>query len=122
MTHIPTEESRRYVRNLTLVGVPQATISAMLEIEPKTLRKHYRDEIDFSVAKANSVVAGVLYDKAVNDRDTGACIFWLKTRAKWSETMVQEGEQTLNINIKTISPKQKEEKKSGRTARTKRED
>lgn len=52
-----------------------------------TLRSLYRDELDTGSVKANSRVAENLYRKATGDGREAvvAAIFWLKTRAKWSE-------------------------------------
>ncbi len=63
-----------------------------LGVDPKTLRKHYRDEFDTGHVKANSRIAESLYRKAMGDgpQSVTACIFWLKTRAQWKETSVQE--------------------------------
>jgi hypothetical protein len=33
-------------------------------IDPKTLRKHYRDELDLGATKANAQVAGFLFTAA----------------------------------------------------------
>jgi len=73
-------------------GIPEADVARVLGIDPKTLRKHYRDEIDTGSIKANSRIAESLYRKAMGDgaQSVTACIFWLKTRAQWKETIVQE--------------------------------
>jgi hypothetical protein len=73
-------------------GVPEADIAGVLGIDPKTLRKHYRHELDHGHVKANAKVAENLYRKATGDGREAviAAIFWLKTRAGWKETMVQE--------------------------------
>src|SRR5215203_1487335 len=65
-------------------GIPEADIAMVVGIDPKTLRKHYRDELDLGSTKANAQVAGFLFNSARNGNVT-AQIFWLKTRAKWKE-------------------------------------
>jgi hypothetical protein len=57
-------------------------------IDPKTLRKYYREELDLGEAKANAQVAGFLFNAAKNGNVT-AQIFWLKTRAKWREAPLE---------------------------------
>lgn len=42
----PTEEQRRSVRVMSGFGVPQEDIAIHLEIDAKTLRKHFRRELD----------------------------------------------------------------------------
>jgi len=58
----------------------------------KTLRLHYRAELDTACSKANAKVAGALYKKAIGDgsQSVSAAIFWLKTRAKWRDTTTVE--------------------------------
>jgi len=82
--HIPTKAMRDTVTLHTLVGTPQETLCTVLGISPRTLRKHYRSELDTSVANANAKIGGALYNKAING-DTSAQMFWLKTRAGFRE-------------------------------------
>ncbi len=69
-------------------GIPELDIARVVEVDPKTLRKYYRDELDLGETKANAQVAGFLFNAAKNGNVT-AQIFWLKTRAKWRETPVE---------------------------------
>ena len=91
-SHRPDPVTRRQVEAMAAYGVPEADIARVLAIDPKTLRKHYRDEFDPGAIKASSRVAESLYRKAVGDgaQSVTAAIFWLKTRAQWKETQVQE--------------------------------
>ena len=92
-------------------GVPVADIARVLGIDPQTLRKNYRDELDTGSIKANSRMAENLYRKAMGDgpQSVTATIFWLKTRARWKETTVQEQNIThspiLRIVRHIVSPK-----------------
>jgi hypothetical protein len=83
---------QRQVEALAGYGVPEAEIAAMVEIDPKTLRKYYRHELDHGHAKANAKVAENLYRKATGDgrESVTAAIFWLKARARWKEVSVNE--------------------------------
>jgi len=84
-THHPTPEQRQTVQLHATVGTDQETIARVLGIDPKTLRKHYRDELDLALAKANATIGGALFNKAKGG-DTAAQIFWMKTQARWRET------------------------------------
>ena len=90
--HRPDEGQRRQVEAMAAYGIPEADIARVLVIDPKTLRKHYRDELDTGHIKANSRIAESLYRKALGDgsQSVTAAIFWLKTRARWKETNVTE--------------------------------
>lgn len=82
--HEPTKQTRELVSLHATMGTDQETIADLLGIDPKTLRKYYRAELDQSLAKANATIGGVLFNKA-KAGDTAAMIFWMKTRARWSE-------------------------------------
>ena len=82
--HEPTEATRQTVQLHTMVGTTQSDIARVLDIDEKTLRKYYRDELDLAKSKANATIGGALFNKAKNG-DTAAMIFWMKTQAKWAE-------------------------------------
>jgi hypothetical protein len=83
--HQPDPSQRRQVEALAAYGIPEHEISRVVAIDPKTLRKYYREELDLGETKANAQVAGFLFNSAKNGNVT-AQIFWLKTRARWKET------------------------------------
>ncbi len=87
--HEPTRATRELVQLHTMVGTRQEAIASIIGIDPKTLRKHYRAELDQSKAKANATIGGALFNKAKSG-DTTAMIFWMKTQAGWKETNVNE--------------------------------
>ena len=82
--HKPTDKMRELVGLHATMGTDQETIADLLGIDRKTLAKHYRTELNHSLAKANAKMGGTLYNKALGG-DTTAMIFWMKTRARWSE-------------------------------------
>lgn len=88
-SHEPTEKARQAVETMSAVGIPQEDIALVLDIDPKTLRKHYRAELDKSSIKSNAAIGGALYKKAMAG-DTTAMIWWTKTRMQWSEKTIQE--------------------------------
>ena len=83
--HEPTDAQRQLVQLHATIGTQQSVIADILGIDDKTLRKHYREELDQAMAKANATIGGALFNKAKNG-DTAAQIFWMKTRARWRET------------------------------------
>lgn len=84
-THKPTDATRAQVSALTSFGNTQEQIAAYLRIDADTLAKHYRYELDNATLIANERVAGVLFSKCIDDRDTTSILFWLKTRGRWRE-------------------------------------
>ena len=105
--HEPTPEQRHIVQLHATIGTPQEDIAKVIGIDPKTLRLHYRDELDLASAKANAVVGGALFNKA-KAGDTTAMIFWMKTRAGWKETHAVEhtGKDGGPIKTEDVSAKE----------------
>ena len=72
--HTPDPALRRQVEAMAGYGIPELGIAKVIGIDPKTLRKHYRSELDLGHIKANSAVAQSLFKKgdrrrpAVGDR------------------------------------------------------
>ena len=106
--HKATEANKNLVAGHARVGTTQAVIADILNIDLKTLRRYYRAELDQSLATANATIAGKLFSKAMaGDGDTAALIFWLKTRAKWSEAKDEDSEskaEPLNVTFNVSSP------------------
>ena len=106
--HTPTDKTRAEVSALCSFGITQDEISTYLNIDIKTLCKHYRKKLDTGAIKANAAMAKRLFDAGVKDGSVPAMIFWLKTRARWRETESQqsEGDGSITINvIKATKPK-----------------
>ena len=91
-SHKPDAGVRRQVEAMAAYGVPEADIARVIGIDAKTLRKHYPAELDTGHIKANSKVAESLFRKATGEgpQSVTAAIFWLKTRGRWKETLVNE--------------------------------
>jgi hypothetical protein len=86
--HKADPAQRRQVEAMAAFGIPETDISRVIGADPKTLRKHYREELDFGETKANAQVAGFLFNSARSGNVTPQ-IFWLKTRARWRETPLE---------------------------------
>ena len=52
--HSPSEGDRRTVKVLSGYGVPQEDIAIHMDMDAKTLRKHYRRELDRGTIEANA--------------------------------------------------------------------
>ena len=102
--HVPTEATRQTVQMHTMVGTTQADIARVLDIDEKTLRKYYRDELDLAKAKANATIGGALFNKAKGG-DTSAMIFWMKTQAGWRETKEPDEAPDLAAALALIAAK-----------------
>jgi hypothetical protein len=90
--HRPDPFQRRQVEAMAAFGVPELNIARVVGIDAKTLRKHYREELDTGQTKATAKVAESLFRKATSEgpQSVTAAIFWLKTRGGWRETSLHE--------------------------------
>lgn len=92
-----TPETRRQVTIMTGFGISQIEISNWLHIDVKTLRKHFRHELDVGVTEANLRVATALFKMATSGVVPAASIWWTKARMGWKEaTDVNVGGQDDN--------------------------
>ena len=58
--HLPTAQSRAKVIGLACNAIRQDRIAKHLAIDPKTLRKHYHDELTFGMEAVGAQAAGHL--------------------------------------------------------------
>ncbi|HTV69115.1 MAG TPA: hypothetical protein VMF90_11320 [Rhizobiaceae bacterium] len=80
------------VEAMTGYGLSPEQVAKILRIDVGTLEATCGYEIETGHLKANARVAENLYRKATSDsrEAVAAAIFWLKSRARWKETVVQE--------------------------------
>jgi hypothetical protein len=67
-------------------------------IDPDTLRKYFRTELDTGAIKANAVVAKSLYDQA-RAGNVVAAIWWTKCRMGWKSFEYNDHPQNLKIVV-----------------------
>ncbi len=85
-----TVQQREMVKTMSAYGRRHEAISKVLGISPKTLRKHFRTELDMGAFEANSQVVGSLFTMATSGKNAAASIFWLKTCRDGRETADEE--------------------------------
>lgn len=84
--HIPTDFGRRLVVVLAGQAIPQSEIARVLDVDGKTLRRHYRRELDVGAARLECALALRLIDLAGGKSAVSlkATIFLLRCRFGWS--------------------------------------
>jgi hypothetical protein len=102
----PTDRHRGQVDAMTRYGIPVAEIARVLGITKPTLFKHFRDELDVGMTKANAQVGEFIFSTIVgmpiperpqvtDGRARAAlAIFWAKSKMGWRETSVTQHEGT----------------------------
>ena len=89
-------------------GFAAADIATVMAIEPEVLRNLYPSELAAAHIKANAKVAENLFRKATGEgrESVIAAIFWLKTRARWTESSAHElsgkDGQPIRIEISAV--------------------
>src|SRR5437660_542087 len=82
----PISAQRYMAKTLAALGVPHDHIAHRVGLRsPKTLRRHFRKELDDGAAEANAKVAQTLYHMATSGKYPWATTFWLRARAGWSD-------------------------------------
>jgi hypothetical protein len=77
----PTEEQRRLVKSMAAVGISHEDIARKLRIRsPKTLRKHFREELHLGMIDADYMVGKTPFEMATGGEEVAATIFWTKVR------------------------------------------
>jgi hypothetical protein len=77
----PTSEQRNIVRSMAGMGIRHEDIALKIGIRsPKTMRKHFRQELKLSAVEANYKVEKTLFQMATSGKCPAATIFWAKTR------------------------------------------
>ena len=93
----PTEADRTTVIVMTAAGLKQEDIAACIGakgIDPKTLRRHFRRELEIGVAKVNALCSqGIV--RGMQNGEAWALCFWAKARMGWRERSTLE-HQVLN--------------------------
>lgn len=84
--HQPDDIRRRVVELLAGAAVPQSEICGVLEIDAKTLRRHYRRELDCGAARVEAKLVMNLYRLASGEGGVAlrAIMFALRCRFGWS--------------------------------------
>ena len=96
----PTEDDRKTVSLMAAVGIPHEGIAICIRdgIDDKTLRKHFQHELATSKIKADTKVAGSMFQAAISG-NVNAQKWWTSARMGWKETNVQEHSGNLVIKM-----------------------
>lgn len=88
---VPTDAERKEVQTMTIGGLTQIQIAECLRngIDVKTLRLHFKKELDIAKARAIANLGASCYKRAMAG-DNASTFFYLKTQGGWKETTVNE--------------------------------
>ena len=98
----PTERQHGQVEGMVRYGVPLAEIARVIGITKPSLSKHFREELDIGLTKANAQVGEFIFSTIIGlpipgrppvtdgSSRTALAIFWAKSKMGWKETAVLE--------------------------------
>lgn len=105
----PTEDDRKRVESLAGTGALKQDQIALLVLNPttgepidgKTLRRHFRRELETGAIKANAQVGQSLFKKATGSgtQSVTAAIWWEKTRTGMKERVSVEVEDKSGVLV-----------------------
>jgi hypothetical protein len=96
----PTEDDREIVHSMVIVGFDQPTICARLGIAGKTLRKHFREDLDNAYTMLVVSVRLQIIRKA-DEGDTQALIY-LNRVLGWNDRPPRTG-SNVNVGIGPVA-------------------
>lgn len=92
---VPTDDQRRTVKSLAAYGMSHEGIAHMLALRsPKTLRKHFRKELELGAIEGTAQVAQTRFQMAKCGKYPTATIHYLDKRPRWLEDQTPETRQT----------------------------
>jgi hypothetical protein len=81
---VPTDEQRRTVKSMSAYGIKQEGIARVLRFRsPKTLRKHFREELILGEIEAVAQVSQTDYQMAKSGKYPVSTINFLNKRPRW---------------------------------------
>jgi hypothetical protein len=81
---VPTEEQRRTVKSLAAYGIKHEGIARVLHLRsPKTLRKHFGEELTLGEIEGVAQVAQTHYQMAKSGKHAASTIHFLEKRQRW---------------------------------------
>lgn len=98
---VPSDDHRMIVRLGAAIGYTEDQLARLINfpfgIAPKTLRKHFRAELDHGGDFVNIAVVKNLFRIAIGNEKSSAsaAIFWAKSRLKW-----RTGDNDLSLHAK----------------------
>ena len=93
------------VKTLAGYGIPHEQIACKIGVTAKTLRRHFRDELDKGLAEANALVIQTLFKMAISGKQPGCTIYWANKRV-WKENRSggREGQPSVPFIVEVIKP------------------
>jgi hypothetical protein len=102
--HAPTKADRDMITMMVAGGITQADIARAKGIDLKTLRKHYREELDNGATSVNTMVLAE-HLKLIKKGDFQAIRWWQQSRMSWRSDVVDPAklpEQSTRVVVEFV--------------------
>lgn len=99
----PSDPQRQLVKTLAAYGIGQEEIAGKIGATAKTLRKHFRKELDCGAMEANRQVIQTLFNMAKGGKHLGATIFWFEMPSP-RLAAERDAHETATLIIEAIQP------------------
>ena len=104
----PSEEQRHLATVMSAYGIRQEDIATEVGLRsPKTLRKHFREELDHGRIGAEYKVRKTLFGLAQSGMYPAVSIYWLKLQARWHSNPVPDSQLAVIPAFVVIRDKEK---------------
>lgn len=100
--YVATDKDRLTVKVMIAGGIEQSAIAAVLGITPKTLRKHFRHEIDAGAPEMFGRVVASLFSMATTGKNVHAAKWITQARMGWREHIVVDDGKPADQPMRVI--------------------
>ena len=110
--YVPTDKDRLTVKVMVAGGIEQSAIAGVLGIALKTLRKHFRREIETSAAEVAAQVVASLITMAVGQKaapgrsalppNFNAAKYYTQARMGWSERIIVDDGKPADTPMRVV--------------------
>jgi len=101
--HCPTKTDKKKVRTYASLFIPQTDIATILGIDPKTLAKHYKEELDTGKMDTIERVVSRMTKLALESDDDktafNACKFILERKGGWTHPVEEKAADVKWVGI-----------------------
>jgi AraC-like DNA-binding protein len=109
--YTPSAGDRALVENASAFGLTQLQIATQLKMDEKTLRKHFREELDSGKFKIDMVAGGAIVASIKSNDERvrlDAAKYYTARRMGWKETTTQEmvGKDNGPIETKDVTARE----------------
>jgi hypothetical protein len=101
--YVPDEEQRKMVKTLAGYGIPHEQIANKIGVTAKTLRRHFREELDKGLTDANAQVIQTLFKLSISGKCPAATMYWASKRV-WKDpgSGGREGQPSVPFVVEVI--------------------